>query len=223
METLGLFQTWLSRQENRILDVLYPPACIECGVGGFWCCDSCFESIDFDIETPMVDGIDCVHVIGSYANPVLRKLLTSYKYRSASCLRPILRLLVERWKREVGVSIDGDWTILTTPTDEQHILERGYDHTVYLAEIVRDLLLPHARIVSAFHRNRKTEANASLHESELRIGNIKGSIELIEPVHGLVFLIDDVLTSGATMGECARVLRRSGVERIEGLAFALGR
>lgn len=222
MEILGSFQTWLSRRSSSVLDVIFPPACIGCGAGGFWCCDRCFETIDFDVEAPQLEGLDCVHSIGSYANPVLRKLLTSYKYRSASCLRPILLQLVERWKKEIGVSMEGDYTIVTTPTDEKHVLERGYDHTEYLAEIVRDSLLPDSAIRSVLRRNRKTEANATLHEPELRIGNIRGSISAIEPVRGTILLVDDVLTSGATMMECAKVLREAGAERVEGFAFALG-
>lgn len=222
MEILGLSQTWLSQLASSALDSLFPPVCIGCGTSGFWCCDSCFETIDFDVESPKIDGIDCVHAIGSYANPVLRKLLTSYKYRTALCLKPILKELVLRWKREIGASIEGDWTIITTPTDEKHVLERGFDHTEYLAEIVRYCLLPSAKILKVLRRNRKTEANANLHEPELRIGNLHGSIEVIEPVHGNILIVDDVVTSGATMGECAKVLRKAGAVRVEGFAFALG-
>jgi len=119
--------------------------------------------------------------------------------------------------------LEGDWIIMPTPTDEKHILERGFDHTEYLAEIVGQVLLPDARVLNGFQRNRKTEANANLLDPSMQKGNIRGSIELrisdLELRGKQILLVDDVVTSGATMGECARVLRRAGVRRVEGFAF----
>jgi len=167
-------------------------------------------------------GVDQMYALGSYANPVLRALLTSYKYDSASCLEPILKGLLEKWGESSNLHFEGAWTIVATPTDARHILERGFDHTKFLARIVRDLLLPNATIVGALERIRKTEANANLPEQEMRKGNILGAIQLTESVKGNILLVDDVVTSGATMGECARILRATNIKRVEGFAFALG-
>jgi predicted amidophosphoribosyltransferase len=64
--------------------------------------------------------------------------MTNYKYRSARCFEPTLRELVRRWRDQVAFKIEGDWIVVPTPTDEKHILERGFDHTEHLAMIVRE-------------------------------------------------------------------------------------
>src|SRR5688572_505124 len=102
MKISGLSRTWLSGLASNLLDALFPPACINCGASGFWCCENCFQSIDFAVEPPVIEGINRVRILGSYANPALRRLLTSYKYRSATCLEPILGRLVAKWKYQVG-------------------------------------------------------------------------------------------------------------------------
>lgn len=220
MERLGFLPDNQSKTLNSLLDIVYPPVCIGCGAGGFWCCETCFQSIDFHVEPPAIASVDRVMVLGSYAHPVLRKLLTNYKYRSATCLEPVLSRLLSKWKIQCNIQLTSD-LIVPAPTSQQHILERGFDHAERLAHAVGDVFHIQ-RIECRLKRNRKTYANAALEDEILRKGNISGAMEIIGQVPDSVLLIDDVITTGATIGECAKVLKRAGVSKIEMIALAFG-
>ncbi len=220
---LGLSPNTASNLWSSLLDCLYPPACIVCRSSGFWCCKNCLATIRPTTEQPEHPGIDRVIVLGSYADPVLRKLLTSYKYNSATCLEASLEKAIQKLVHLKGlVSWDARWTICPIPSSEKHILERGFDHTEHLAVIMQQIIACESKVVSILKRVRNSEANANLPTDGTRAGNVRGAFATLQRMDGPVLLIDDVYTTGATAGECARVLKEAGASRVEVLTLALG-
>jgi len=102
------------------------------------------------------------------------------------------------------------------PLHPLRVLERGYDQAAALARVVaRESGLPLAR---ALRRRRWTVPQGSPGCASRR-GNVAGVVTLRRPARRalrgrFVWLVDDVLTSGATAAECARVLRRGGAEGV---------
>lgn len=220
---LGLSPNTASSLWNSLLDCLYPPACIVCRSSGLWCCESCLSTLRPTAEQPSHIGIDRVTVLGSYADPVLRKLLTSYKYTSATCLEPSLEKAIRKLVHLKGlVEWDSNWVICPIPSSEKHILERGFDHTEHLACLMQGILAPESKLETLLKRVRNGEANANLPTDETRSGNVRGAFGALRRIDGSVLLIDDVYTTGATAGECTSILKEAGAGRVEVLTLALG-
>jgi ComF family protein len=102
--------------------------------------------------------------------------------------------------------------------------QRGYNQAAYLAQGIGDKFsLP---TVDILERVRATSPQSRLHRDERR-ENIKGAFKIAcsdgKNVQGkTLFLVDDVLTSGATLAEAASILKRAGAEKVYGLTLAHG-
>jgi len=72
---------------------------------------------------------------------------------------------------------------------------------------------------TAIRRIRNTPSQTKLNAVE-RKENMRGAFEPAQAVHGRVLLVDDVLTTGATVAECANVLKAAGAQSVTVLTFA---
>jgi ComF family protein len=147
-------------------------------------------------------------------------MITGFKYQSALCIEPAIIELLERYK--ASNSHLNATVIVPVPSSKTRILDRGFDHVARLAELVRNTLSPQAEIRNALRRANQSLSNADLENHEARRGNVMGSFEVIGEVPGRVLLIDDVVTSGATGGECARLLRENGAKEVRLFTMASG-
>jgi predicted amidophosphoribosyltransferase len=112
--------------------------------------------------------------------------------------------------------------LVPVPLHVTRRLERGYDPAGLLA---RELaMLRGARAVPALVRTRATPVQGAP-GSPPRRANVAGAFEadpaaVVRLAGRAVWLVDDVVTSGATLDECALALRRAGVRRASGLVLA---
>ena len=129
------------------------------------------------------------------------------------------RVLCTVWQREPR-TIDLPQLMLPVPLHRSRLRQRGYNQALELAR-------PLARILGVpcrhdlLLRQRATDAQTEL-DAVARRRNVRGAFSLREgvtmPAH--VAVLDDVMTTGATLAECVRVLKRSGVRRVDVWALA---
>ena len=99
--------------------------------------------------------------------------------------------------------------VVPVPLHRTRERKRGFNQTALLgAKLNRRLQLNLVR------RRRNTDSQTGLTRSQ-RARNVQAAFECRRPIEGTVLLVDDVQTTGATINQVARVLRRSGASRIE--------
>ncbi|MCS7083336.1 MAG: phosphoribosyltransferase family protein [Bacteroidota bacterium] len=149
----------------------------------------------------------------------VQRVVYALKYRGFSRLAwelgPILAEQIRERAQEVGLR-----ALVPVPLHRRRLRERGYNQSERLAEAVGAVLgLP---VWNALERLRPTRSQTGLGPSE-RLQNVQGAFRVRngEDLRGLrLLLVDDVLTTGATLAACAQALRMAGADWVGGLALA---
>ena len=209
-----------------LLQLLFPPKCVLCGrileKGHLDLCPAC-----------RVDGPDCpqsrvklpfLHswtAVWNYEGPV-RKSIHRFKFRGRrSYAKSYGRLLAMKLLQQHPEGFD----LLTwVPTGTLRKLRRGYDQVELLAKAVgQELNLKPEPLLKKIRNNRP---QSGIRGDAQRRANVLGAYRAMEPetLRGKrILLLDDVITTGSTAGECARVLLTAGAEEIHFGAVASAR
>jgi len=235
----------LREAARELLDALYPPRCRLCGAAAadsLACeahalpggpagarCPRCAAALPRGIPDGRVcadcrrrpPGFSRLLALGDYrAGEPLREWILALKHRRRPDLAlPLGLALAERLRAEARP----DAVLVPVPLHRWRRLERGYDQALLLARAAgegADL-----RVARALRRSRSTTAQGAP-GSVSRAANVRGAFAPSRRASRRrlegreVWLVDDVVTSGATASECARALRRLGAARVGVLALA---
>jgi len=216
----------LSRWWAAILDLVYPPRCPACrrpvAEHGAWC-PVCLAAAIAERELNLVGRripfLDSCRVLCDYAGAV-KKLIHILKFRGdtrpAAALTWLLAAKLDS-RRLAGVQ-----AVVPVPLHPARRAERGYNQTDLLfRRWAEQQGWPWAE---ALARARTTQPQWELTPTARR-RNIRGAFAVTRPelIRGkTVLLVDDIVTTGITMSECAKMLKRAGAARVLGLALAGG-
>ena len=146
-----------------------------------------------------------------------RTAIHAFKYENKTYLSKTLLGLMER--SPLGLNFHQYDVLVPVPLHRNRLRARGYNQSLLLCrEISQRYGVPvDERLLS---RIRDSAPQIELIGVE-REQNVKGVFSLRkDPAEKTILLIDDVLTTGATVNECARVLRRGGAKRIDVFTIA---
>jgi ComF family protein len=108
------------------------------------------------------------------------------------------------------------FTIVNVPTTNRHIRTRGFDHSQRTASyLAKQTDLPHQTLLA--RTNNSVQVGKSRAE---RLESIKGSFRAATAPPKKILLVDDVITTGATLSECARVLKKAGARHVYAVVLA---
>ena len=228
---------------SPLLDLFYPPGCAGCGrkldSSGIVLCESCLDGIvklpaqgcPRCGSSPEEEGSDC-RMCGSLAGELdkLRSaawflgpvpaLVHQFKYQGAYSLAQFFAELAYGLEhcREL---IEEAEIVVPVPLHRWRKFRRGYNQSERLGRALGTLSGKEIN-PSALVRARATKSQTRLTPEKRRL-NVAGAFRSGKAgaVEGrTVLLVDDVMTTGATLGACARALKQAGVKRVLGLTFA---
>ena len=232
------------------LDWLYPPVCEICGLGlsdGKALCEPCAEDLP-RIAPPFCDvcGEHFQGLIdGPFDCPNCKAISFHFEFARAAMDRCNATLeLIHRLKygreihlgaelgrlacrafadRRLAVALEEKWPLVPVPLHRSRQMERQFNQAEEIARsIAIETGLPVTRLLK---RARRTETQTRLSRKQ-RMENLRGAFTLREsfpetPPPGYL-LVDDVFTTGSTVDECAKVLRKAGAGRIAVLTVMRG-
>jgi ComF family protein len=226
-------------------DLLFPQFCLNCNKEGGIICQDCLslvEITDFQFcpfcKTPQrvfKEGkchrhkkynLDGLFSATTYQNPLVKNLIGKFKYQPflKSLSQPLASLIIAHFflseNKEIIERNKRNAYFLPIPLSRLRERQRGFNQTAELAKILS--IFFNIPLKNNLLKTKKTLPQMTLKKEE-RAKNIKGVFRLknSQEVKGkIIFLVDDVFTTGSTIEEAAKVLKTAGAKEVWGVVIA---
>nr|WP_292805758.1 phosphoribosyltransferase family protein [Methylotenera sp.] len=158
-------------------------------------------------------SFDSTSTLFSYDYPV-DGLLQHYKYNAnLNLANTFATLFLEKHHQHISTRNKVD-CIIPMPMHQHRLKERGFNQALEIAKLISKSLITKLDYASCL-RIKHTPPQASLNLQE-RIKNIKGAFQCTQNLHNLnVAIVDDVMTTGASLNELAKTLKQAGAAHVE--------
>ena len=224
---------------KTLLDALFPIRCLRCGIFDQWICTSCHSTLPILTEQHCpscmthitLNGEVCppcskkydlpysgIFVVSYYKDPLVRSIIHHFKYRFIKDLaKPLALLIAQSLNNSHFPTPD---LIIPIPLHPRRKRWRGFNQAEELSHSL-DLQIP--TNTDILRRVRYTKPQVTMRNRDSRLNNVSGAFIVQNPSrikNKNILLIDDVMTTGATITACAHELKLSGAKNIYALVIA---
>lgn len=217
-----------------LLSLIMPIECLGCGTESDWICRDCRRNIQAQREElcfcgkVATDGLCAKHreklgldgltTLFSYAEPAIRELIHQVKYRGHT---DAVTFFAHLYQKKVLARLPRDeWVVTAVPLSKERQRKRGFNQSALFA---KQLAEPVYDYVELLIKKRVTLPQVKLNKTQREKNLLRSfAVKTGSVVPEQVILVDDVITSGSTLKEAAKVLRKAGVQQIWALTIAHG-
>jgi ComF family protein len=208
-----------------LLDLFFPKFCFGCQKEGSYLCQDCLSVLEISSchQKYSTKNLADLYFALPYQNPLVKKLIQKFKYK------PFIKELAENLASLIITHLQlldnkpnfTNFILIPIPLNEKRLKWRGFNQAEEISkELSKFLKLP--LISNCLVRVKNSYPQVEL-TAEARKENVKDTFfcQNKEEIFGKkILLVDDVYTTGATMEEAARVLKKSGAKEVLGIVVA---
>ncbi|MCX6808313.1 MAG: ComF family protein [Candidatus Berkelbacteria bacterium] len=230
--------SWFAKFVEYIFSIFFPKRCVVCGKYGQLVCFECASKIEL-IKTSVCQGcgkispegkycgncrrnngfvIDGVLVSARYDNLETKKIIAAFKYDGITELCIVLSTIM--YERIKAIKLPKETLIIPVPLHKKRLKTRGFNQSYLLAQqLSMKLVLP---LLGGIVRKKETHQQVGLDRSH-RIRNMEDAFvckNQLSLIGKTILLIDDVVTTGATLNACAKALKGAGAKKVIALVVA---
>lgn len=209
---------------DYILSLIYPPKCVFCGkvIDKSDICSECEKTLPCtkgdSVYQKFLFVDKCISPL--YYKDYVRRAVLRFKFSGCSCYsRRLGAIMSECAENNLDCgSID---MISCIPLSKKRLHDRGYNQAELLAREISKAV--DVKFVPTLKKIKNNTAQSTIRDAKLRAKNVVGVYTVTDPemVKGkYILLVDDVVTTGSTVSECARMLKKAGAKAVYCITLA---
>lgn len=225
---------------QNITELIFPSNCFGCGIEEVWLCKDCLKKIplhsgniclwcgkhliDKKMCLPCQDEsqLTSLSALTAYHDPLFQEMLHNLKYNFVSHIIDAFALLLDHFfDNKIFLSSDDNSVLLPIPLHKKRFAERGFNQSELIGNKISQVLK--IQIDSKLLvRVKNTKSQMTLNRKE-RIQNMRDSfvcLDFKQVKNKNIILVDDVLTTGATLKEASLALKSAGCRSVSAFVLA---
>lgn len=232
----------IKKYTDFFLDLIFPKYCVGCSLEGVWLCNDCIGKIIY-IKKPFCPfcnrltpkGQFCSRcrkktyltgliIIAHYEEGPLKEAIHTFKYDGIFDIQDDLYNIIR--KSYTVKNIKNNSILVPVPLHKNRFKERGFNQSELITkQIIK--INPTLKLSNGYLIRNQNDMHQVLLDRESRIANMKGQFSWTKDKNiysgKVVYLVDDIFTTGATLDECAKVIRENNFPKeVWGIVLAKG-